>query len=66
MKWMHDDLSDTMMESVDEWMQELRATFKEWRNNTDPDAIEPDWDVYRQWMNDITDDDGSPQLLFIA
>ena len=53
------ELTDVMAEEVREWRIELRAAVQDWKAG-DP---EPDWQAFRDWMNDICRDDGMPALF---
>jgi hypothetical protein len=53
------ELSDVMAEEVREWRAELRSAIKEWKNG----GLEPDWQGFREWMNDICHEDGMPALF---
>jgi len=53
------DLTDLMTEDVKEWRSELRSACRDWKGGGD----EPDWQNFRDWMNDICDDDGMPHLF---
>jgi len=57
--WMLSDLSDLMAEDVKEWRSDLRNACREWKQS----GIEPAWQSFRDWMNDICAGDGMP-LLF--
>jgi hypothetical protein len=54
------DLTDTMQAEVKEWMDELRAEFAAWVKHK---GEEPNWEGYRQGMNEICRDDGMPSLF---
>ena len=43
-----------------QWSTDLRLTIDAWLKNTNDNGMEPDFDVYRQWLNDITDADNKP------
>jgi hypothetical protein len=53
------DLTDTMMQETRDWRTELRAAIREWKGG----AQEPDWQSYRDRMNDICMEDGMPRLF---
>ena len=53
------DLTDTMMIDTQDWIAELRSDFKTWRNG----GPEPNWQSYRDWMNEICANDGMPSLF---
>ena len=53
------ELTDLMAEEVREWRAELRATVKDWKSG----GSEPDWQAFREWMNDICHEDGMPTLF---
>ena len=53
------DLTDLMQEAVSEWRSELRDAVKEWRDG----GNEPDFNSFREWLNDICRDDGMPILF---
>ncbi len=53
------DLTDTMAEDVKEWRSDLRQAVREWKAG----GKEPDWQSFREWMNDICQDDGMPGLF---
>jgi hypothetical protein len=53
------DLTDLMAEEVREWRAELRAAVKDWKSG----GSEPDWQAFREWMNDICHEDGMPALF---
>ncbi len=53
------DLTDLMAEEVSEWRTELRTAVKDWKNG----GSEPDWQAFREWMNDICHEDGMPALF---
>ena len=53
------ELTDLMAMEVREWRSELRAAVKDWRAG----AAEPDWQAFRDWMNDICREDGMPALF---
>jgi len=53
------DLTDTMMMDFQEWKDELIGEVKSWKSGDD----EPNWNSYRNWMNDICIDDGMPILF---
>ncbi len=53
------DLTDLMAEEVREWRAELRAAVKDWKSR----GPEPDWQAFREWMNDICHEDGTPALF---
>lgn len=55
--WM--ELTDVMAMEVGEWRVELRAAVKDWKGG----GLEPDWQGFREWMNDICHDDGMPALF---
>jgi hypothetical protein len=53
------DLTDLMGMEVREWRAELRTAVKDWKNG----GSEPDWQAYREWMNEICREDGMPALF---
>ena len=53
------DLTDLMAEEVREWCAELRTAVQGWKNG----GSEPDWQAFREWMNDICHEDGMPALF---
>ena len=53
------ELTDLMAEEVREWRAELRAAVKDWKGG----SPEPDWQAFRDWMNDICHEDGMPALF---
>jgi hypothetical protein len=53
------ELTDLMAEEVREWRAELRAAVKDWKGG----SLEPDWQAFRDWMNDICREDGMPALF---
>ena len=53
------ELTDLMAEEVREWRAELRAAVNDWKGN----GPEPDWQAFREWMNDICREDGKPALF---
>ena len=57
--WMLSDLSDLMAEEVKEWRSELRQAVRDWKAG----GAEPDWQSFRDWMNEICTDDGMPRLF---
>ena len=57
--WMLSDLTDLMVEEVREWRGELHQALRDWKAG----GTEPDWQNFRDWMNDICDDDGMPKLF---
>jgi hypothetical protein len=60
LRWMMSDLTDTMQEEAREWMAELRVEFAAWVRG---DCREPDWQAYRESMNEICREDGMPSLF---
>jgi 4-aminobutyrate aminotransferase-like enzyme len=60
LRWMIGDLTDTMPAEVREWMAELRAEFAAWVKG---DGGQPDWQAYRESMNEICREDGMPSLF---
>lgn len=58
--WLLSDLSDLMSIEVKEWRGELRQAVKEWKGG----GVEPDWQGFRDQMNEICRDDGMP-ILFL-
>jgi hypothetical protein len=48
-----------MAMAVREWRGELRDAVRDWREG----SPEPDWQAFREWMNDICRDDGMPALF---
>ena len=53
------DLTDVMAEEVKEWRGELRQALRDWKAG----GAEPNWQNFRDWMNDICADDGMPKLF---
>lgn len=53
------DLTDLMAMEVREWRAELRIAVKDWKAG----GVEPDWQAFRGWMNDICREDGMPVLF---
>ena len=53
------DLTDTMLEEFNEWEAELIHDVQDARQT----GVQPDWDNYRSWMNDICANDGMPALF---
>lgn len=53
------ELTDLMAQEAREWRAELRAAVKEWKGG----GPEPDWQMFRVWMNDICHEDGMPALF---
>jgi hypothetical protein len=53
------DLTDVMADEVREWRSELRSAVKEWKIG----GPQPDWQGFREWMNDICYEDGMPALF---
>jgi hypothetical protein len=53
------ELTDLMAEEVREWHAELKAAVKNWKGGNP----EPDWQGFREWMNDICHEDGMPALF---
>lgn len=53
------ELTDLMAIEVREWRAELRTAVREWKDGNP----EPDWQGFRDWMNDICHDDGMPALF---
>ena len=54
-----DDLTDKMAEDVKEWRAELAEAICAWVLN----GPEPNWQHFRESLNEICDDDGSPRLF---
>ena len=59
-KTLLNDLTDLMAQDAEEWLQELRDSVRSWRNDG---GKEPDWDGFRESMNEICSDDGMPHLF---
>lgn len=53
------ELTDLMAIEVREWRAELRVAAQDWVNG----GSEPDWQGFRDWMNDICHEDGMPALF---
>jgi hypothetical protein len=53
------ELTDLMAMQVREWRADLRAAVKDWKSG----GQEPDWQAFREWMNDICYEDGMPALF---
>ena len=53
------ELTDLMATEVSEWRIELLAAIQDWVDG----GAEPDWQGFRDWMNDICHDDGMPALF---
>ena len=53
------ELTDLMAMQVREWRTDLRAAVKDWKSG----GQEPDWQAFREWMNDICYEDGMPALF---
>lgn len=53
------ELTDVMAEEVCEWRAELRAAVEDWKGG----SPEPDWQAFREWMNNICREDGMPALF---
>jgi hypothetical protein len=58
MKLLRHDLSDSMQMEVEEWLEELREEIKTCK----AEGVEPNWDEFGNWINQICDDDGMPRL----
>jgi hypothetical protein len=58
-KTFFDDLTDYMQTDVKEWLEELRRAINTWKAG----GAEPDWNQFRQWSNEINQDDGMPRLF---
>ena len=54
------EFTDTMMMDVNEWIRSLRDDFQDWGMH---DGEQPNWQSYRDWMNEICSDDGMPPLF---
>lgn len=61
---MRHDMTDSAAEEFKEWRQACAQDTRAWMN--DPAAPVPDWNAYREWANQISDDDGSPRLFVIV
>ena len=59
-KMLRYDLSDLMAQEADEWRSDLSESVRSWRNDG---GKEPDWDGFRESMNEICSDDGMPYLF---
>jgi hypothetical protein len=53
------ELTDLMAEEVREWRADLRAAVEDWKGG----GPEPDWQSFREWMNEICREDGMPTLF---
>ena len=53
------DLTDTMLAELNEWIAELNYDITYAKQT----GVQPDWDNYRSWMNDICANDGMPALF---
>jgi len=53
------ELTDLMAEEVREWREELRDAIQGWKDG----GPEPDWQSFRDWMNEICREDGMPTLF---
>jgi hypothetical protein len=56
---LNSDLSDLMQGEVNEWLSELKADIRRWKAG----GKEPDWQGFRDWSNEMTRDDGLPDLF---
>jgi hypothetical protein len=54
------DLTDVMMMAVDEWSAVLRDDIRIWLENN---GLEPGWQSFRDWMNEICREDAMPVLF---
>jgi hypothetical protein len=53
------DLPDIMIDEVKEWMGALREDYRIWKGG----GKEPDWQNFREWMNEICAEDAMPKLF---
>lgn len=58
LRMMYEDLSDSMMMEVDEWMEALREEVRMCKD----EGVEMDYHPFGEWINQICDDDGMPHL----